>query len=377
MAASRDDGPPPDLPGALHEVGNALTVVVGWIDLALASLPPGSPGADALEVARSRAARAQRLARRAIGGESDLDAPRPLGPVVREVARGLESARGGVVKIEASVDPEADATKLVRGEAAGQVLLNLVLNAVQVSRAGAVVHIHARADGPTRAVISIRDEGPGVPTELRETLFGGGRTSRPGGVGIGLRHAATLAAEVGGSLSLAEDAPGRTGAVFEVRWPFQAATIEGLDDPGLIPPSWPPGSALRPDGSSSSARPLGRLDSARVLVVEDDEAVLDLLEASLEGRGARLEIARDAGGVRGCLAGPPFDAALVDLSPLGADVSASLGALRAHSPNARIVVISGSVVGPGGPGDVPHVDAWVRKPFEVGDVLRALDRPAP
>jgi CheY-like chemotaxis protein len=98
-------------------------------------------------------------------------------------------------------------------------------------------------------------------------------------------------------------------------------------------------------------------------------AVVDLLEAALEAQGAAIEVVRDAGALAQALTGPAFDVVLLDLSPLGAHVATALAALRRHSATARIVVISGSTANAT---DLPAVDAWVRKPFEVADVLRAL-----
>jgi CheY-like chemotaxis protein len=376
MSALRDDEPPPDLPAALHEVGNALTVVVGWIDLALASLQAGHPASEPLEVARGRAARAQRLARRAIGAERDLDPPRMVGDLVRELTRGLEGTRSGVVRIESALDDGLESARLHRGESAGQVLLNLVLNAVQVSRAGGVVRIGASPGGDGFLVLTVSDQGPGVPPELRDSLFDGGRSSRPGGAGIGLRHAAGLAAEVGGSLALSDGAGdgAASGAVFSLRWPLARppTLLDEPDDPfqGPSPPTWPPGVALRADGSdapASSARPT--LAGSRVLLVEDDPAVRDLLETALLARGVEVQVVSDAAGLPGALAQAAYDAALVDLSPLGTDVAGALTSLRSHSPLGRLVVISASVAATP---DLPQVDAWVRKPFEVDDVLRAL-----
>jgi hypothetical protein len=57
-----------DLAGALHEVSNALTVVLGWLDAAHAKLPPGDER-DAVEVARTHARLGHRVAREAIGAE--------------------------------------------------------------------------------------------------------------------------------------------------------------------------------------------------------------------------------------------------------------------------------------------------------------------
>src|SRR6185369_1586659 len=57
-----------DLAGALHEVSNALTVVLGWLDVARQRLPAGA-ARDAVEVARTHAHLGHRVARSAIGAE--------------------------------------------------------------------------------------------------------------------------------------------------------------------------------------------------------------------------------------------------------------------------------------------------------------------
>src|SRR3569832_150888 len=67
--------PERDLAGALHEVSNALTVVLGWLDNALAACAPaleGQPDADgtarqAIEIARTHASLGHAIARRAVG----------------------------------------------------------------------------------------------------------------------------------------------------------------------------------------------------------------------------------------------------------------------------------------------------------------------
>ncbi|HEY5957347.1 MAG TPA: hypothetical protein VIV60_12365, partial [Polyangiaceae bacterium] len=62
-----------DLAGALHDVSNALTVVVGWLEVALGRTAPNEV-VEAIDVALSHARFGHRVARRAIGGavESEL-----------------------------------------------------------------------------------------------------------------------------------------------------------------------------------------------------------------------------------------------------------------------------------------------------------------
>ena len=61
----------------------------------------------------------------------------------------------------------------------------------------------------------------------------------------------------------------------------------------------------------------------------------------------------------------------MDLSPLAADAPAAFAALRERHPGIPIILISG--VASGVPDHLAtDVSAWVRKPFEMGEVLAVL-----
>jgi DNA-binding response OmpR family regulator len=73
------------------------------------------------------------------------------------------------------------------------------------------------------------------------------------------------------------------------------------------------------------------------------------------------------------LAQGDFDFALVDLSPLADGAAEALARLRVACPRVQIILISG--VASGVPAPVEHlVDAWVRKPFEMGEILAVMSR---
>src|SRR5688572_15563773 len=63
--AVASSAPERDLAGALHEVSNALTVVLGWLDNARDNLEGGP--LEALEIARAHASLGHAIARRAVG----------------------------------------------------------------------------------------------------------------------------------------------------------------------------------------------------------------------------------------------------------------------------------------------------------------------
>ena len=115
------------------------------------------------------------------------------------------------------------------------------------------------------------------------------------------------------------------------------------------------------------------LAGARILVVEDDDAVVDLLDTALTARGATVVSAKSPAALHDALATGTFDAALLDISPIRDDLSGAISAVRGASPLAKVIVISGSA------GNAPPLPArfdalWVRKPFEIREIVEALSR---
>jgi signal transduction histidine kinase len=97
-----------------------------------------------------------------------------------------------------------------------QVLLNVVLNALQAQPRGGRVRVTASsADGSVR--IDVEDAGPGVPDALRRTLFDPYVSGREGGTGLGLAVASRLMETMQGSIALA--ATGPQGSTFRLTLP--------------------------------------------------------------------------------------------------------------------------------------------------------------
>lgn len=348
-----------DLPGVLHEVSNDLTVVLGWLDRARDSASDPALVERALAIARSRAQEARAIVRRAIGAHVSPEPARTLHAVVADAVEGLdpELRKAGLT---ARMDIVADARGALLPDASHvvHVLTNLLLNAVAASPRGGIVHVDARLETPDRAVVAVLDDGPGIEPARRATLLEAGVSTRAGGAGIGLRHAAAVAREAGGSLSLAAS---ERGARFELRWPVEAQRAVAPAAHATIAPRRGPGTLASP------ARPL---EGLRLLVIEDDDAVIDLLEAVLGARGASLVSVRHRAAFDDAIARGSFDAALVDLSPLEGDVMGALSALVRTSPGVRLVVTSGNA----GPPALPESWAatWVRKPFDTAEIVGAL-----
>ena len=345
MGDDRGD-PHRDLAGVLHDVSNALTVLLGWLGEARA--PGATPEAVtyALGIVEQRARIARDLARHAIGGPR-IDEQREAGAIASEVAAALkvEAQKAGTHIV---VRGESEAAKVAGALDVSQILTNLVLNALAHAPPGSAVDVSVTVDDD-RCVIIVSDEGPGIAASRRESIFTGD-SLRPGGTGVGLRHSRALARAWGGDVDLA--APGEygaKGASFRVSWPRADA----------IP---------RPPMSVARAN---ELDGLRILIVEDDVAVTQLLETALDARGAAVTIAQTAAELSSALANGPYDAALIDLSPIAEDPPKAIERLRDACPGAELVLITGSA------DKLPDGIAaaglkLVRTPFEVRDVLAVL-----
>jgi CheY-like chemotaxis protein len=356
--------PTRDLAGALHEVSNALTVVLGWIERARGA-PPGEVD-RALDIAAARASHARAIVRAAIVDDGGLTRSQAtVTAVVRDAVTGMEpELRRAAIVAEEGVSPAVADLVIDHAPTVLQVLTNLLLNAIALSPLGARLRVEASSHGEG-VVFAVVDQGPGIPPERRANLFQAGTSTRQGGAGIGLRHAAALAEALGGTLALG--AQPVQGARFELTWPLASA-----------PP--PPESGAHPALHLAAPAPTPSrsrgmvLSGTRILLVEDDDAVVDLLDTALTARGADVVSVRHRGELAEALSTGRFDAALFDISPIQEDVRGAVALARGtrdETDALRVVLISGSAAQmPEMPAD--WVSAWVRKPFEIGEILQAI-----
>jgi CheY-like chemotaxis protein len=335
-----------DVTGALHDISNALTVLLGWVSEARTGKASRAELHRALTIIEDRARSARDLARRAIGSQVVIEQrDQEVVTVVQDVVEALsvEAQRAGVGFV---VDGSCPGVSLPLAADASQVLTNILMNALAWAPPDSQVTIEL-ATTPSGVEVTVRDEGPGVAPGQKDRIFDGAST-REGGAGVGLKHARAVARAAGGDLDLVSGAAS-SGATFRVKWPR----------------SEPP----MPAAPVSSPRP-AVLAGTRVLVVEDDVGVAMLLESALGARGAEVVVARTAAELAQH-AGDRHDAALVDLSPIAHDASGAVELLRRGSPEVAIVFISGSSARL--PDEVEEEGVrWIRKPFEIGEIVAAL-----
>ncbi len=155
-----------------------------------------------------------------------LDQGRPLerGPVdlTRIVGDAVDDARA--VAPDRSIEYSPNGAVVVPGDEVRlrQVMANLLQNAVRHTPADTPVHVRVTSDDDD-AIIEVRDEGPGMPTDEADRAFerfwrgDASRTRASGGTGLGLAIVAAIADAHGGSASV-DTAPGQ-GATFRVHLP--------------------------------------------------------------------------------------------------------------------------------------------------------------
>ena len=139
--------------------------------------------------------------------------PEALLDAVKRLATATLSARGVDLRSEAAAHLTAMS---LDGAAMEQALLALVLNAAEAVAPGACVDLRAERGGG-EVILSVTDEGRGMPENVRAQAVRPFYTTKPKGMGLGLAMADKVARAHGGTLQI-DSAPGR-GTTVRIRLP--------------------------------------------------------------------------------------------------------------------------------------------------------------
>lgn len=105
-----------------------------------------------------------------------------------------------------------------------QVLLNLVINAIEASPAGSEVQLRTLAH-EGGAVIEVEDSGAGIPAEAVDHIFDPFFTTKPKGTGLGLAISSMIVSQHNGALTFASNA--RSGTTFRIELPAGPEVAHG------------------------------------------------------------------------------------------------------------------------------------------------------
>jgi signal transduction histidine kinase len=139
--------------------------------------------------------------------------------VVQEVVDVLrhEAERRGVGLGSRMTD--GDSNVAASSEALNDVLSNLVVNALEASSPGGQVNVEVSWRGNRGCIISVEDDGAGIPAPLQEKVAQPFFTTKPQGTGLGLAIVAKRVAEFGGKLEWESPVRNGRGTCFRVILP--------------------------------------------------------------------------------------------------------------------------------------------------------------
>jgi PAS domain S-box-containing protein len=354
--------------GIAHDFNNLLTGIMGNISLARMFA-----GADERIV--KRLMQAEKACQRATGLTQQLLTFATGGVPIRQTVSIAEllrestilALRGSNIRATLSIAEDlwpvdADAGQL------NQVMQNVVLNAAQAMPHGGTVQVQAENmvlhPGSTLPLqegrylkISVTDHGSGIPADILSNIFDPYFTTKDHGSGLGLSTAYAIVTKHNGHMTVVSQVG--VGTTF---------TIYLLASERL---------ALRSqDLPVTSTRNAGR-----ILVMDDEEAIRDLLSDMLTTLGYESVCTRDgaeaiAAYQHAWAAGKPFMAAILDITvPGGMGGKEAIAGLRALDPQVKAVISSGYAQDPIMADFTQYgFSAVVAKPYTVDGLQHALQR---
>jgi CheY-like chemotaxis protein len=241
-----------------------------------------------------------------------------------------------------------------------QVVTNIVVNAqhaVQTAVGPRRISVTTRHNHDAATIrLTVADNGPGVPEDIRNRIFDPFFTTKPAGLGtgVGLSLVHNIVYGHGGTIVL-DETPGG-GATFVVELPVRGAC------------------AAAPAPPRPAAAAIGAL---RLLIVDDDPEIALTLAEILETDGHVIDVAENGAEALERLAEQPYDLVISDLRMPELDGPGLYRELGARFPEMldRIFFVTGDTLGSGvrdflDEAGVPVIE----KPFEPADVRHAMAR---
>ena len=328
--------------GIAHDFNNVLAIINGFTEIALSRVGGDETNAKHLREIHNAAQRAIGLVRQILTFSRKTEATFksvPLNQHIKDLTRMCAETFPRTVAFSVEIDETlpslwADPNQLQ------QVIMNLCVNARDAMPGGGRIGIStSRVEGAAiarlgadasrcYACIKVSDTGCGMPPQVRARIFEPFFTTKQnsGGTGLGLAVVYGIILNHRGLLEV-ESVEGK-GSTFQIYLPIEAPKTSNLDQEIA--------------GGAPAVFPCG---TERILIVEDEASLRELLCSILEPRGYKILTAADGTRAVDVLMSEPnaIDAVLLDLNlPQlnGVDVYKTLRRLR---PEAKVIIISGNI----------------------------------
>jgi len=229
-----------------------------------------------------------------------------------------------------------------------EVLINLIINAVDAMPSGGKIQIKTEQRGD-KAIITLSDTGEGIPEEIKNRIFDPFFTTKGAkGTGLGLSVSYGIISRHNGQIAV-ESKLG-CGATFTITLPIKDRVIEQEDKVDVK-----------------------RSGLARILIIDDEESVREVLADILDLEGHRITCAEDGPTGLKLIKENEFDLVLTDLGMPGMngwEVARSIKKIRPYLPVTLStgwgVEIDPEITRENG------VDFVLNKPFKIDDVLNVI-----
>ncbi len=315
--------------GIAHDFNNLLTSIFGNIEMAKMLLPPEHRSHAFLEAADRSMENATNLTKQLLtfakGGEPVKEVL-AIGHFIEETAQF--ALRGSNVRLKTHIAPDLYLVEIDKGQL-NQVVTNLVINAQHAMPDGGTITITAEnieISGSRYVLISVRDEGVGIAPQHLDKIFDPYFSTKQKGSGLGLASVYSIIVKHDGTIRV--DSVLNRGTTFTINLPAtekqENMTVEETRVPADIVS-----------------------ESARILVMDDEEAVREVLGAMLETMGYEISYAVNGQEAvekyrRALENNDPYDIVITDLTIPGGMGGQETAAeiLQMHS-RATVIVSSG------------------------------------
>ena len=348
--------------GIAHDFNNALTMVLGYAELLLPYLQNHAPQKerDYIQHVMSAAQDATHVVSRLKEfyrptETNEIRVAVNLNDIVTQTVSMTSpkwNSQRAAEGVQITVTTDLAEIPVVSANAAElrEVLTNLVFNAVDAMPGGGRIAVRTYADGDD-VVLAVTDSGIGMTDEERERcLEPFFSTKGDHGTGLGLAVVYGIIHRHGGTIEIASEK--HRGTTFSLRFPASTGDI-----------------ASAPAPSAEIERTL------RILVVDDQEIICELIAEYLQCDGHEAVFSTDPRQALEMFAADPFDLVITDQSMPGINGVQLATSIKTIVPEAPVILLTGFGDEMQASGSMPMgVDLVLGKPVSSADLRNAVFR---